>query len=107
MTEDELNVRNFFARLAAEPTDDKEFTLREDVACSEAAITEIHILRRAKPHQPGQPCLVSYLRSTQKCDNYSDTDACKNTDCKYNRANQEYFKKLQELQKFQESEKTL
>ena len=97
MTEDELNVRNFFARLATEPTDDKEFVLRENLLVAEANITETHILKRAKPHQPGQPCVVNYLRSTQKCGKYSETAACTDTTCKYVRANQAYFKKLQEL----------
>ena len=97
MTDNELDVRNFLARLAAEPTDDKEFTQREELLCAEGYIAENHILRRAKPHQPGQACLVRYLLSTQKCDKYSETVACTDKECKYNRANQAYFKKLQEL----------
>ena len=98
MTENELNMRNLLGRLAVEPVDDKEFTDRENLMCLEAAITENHVLKRAKPHQPGQPCVVNYLRSTSKCGNYSETVACTNQDCKYVRANQAYFKKLQEME---------
>ena len=99
MPEEELDIRGTFAALAEPPADDNEFSRSEDLRCAEAKITEIHLLKRARPHKPGQACIVHYLRSTKKCANFSETTACtKNTACPYWLANVEYFKKLNQPQ---------
>ena len=78
----------------------KKNDLKKALGTQENLITEQHIFK--KPiWNPGSPCMVSSLFSSDKCPKYSENCACTDTSCKHNKANKKFFELLKRYEQAQ------